>query len=1008
VGPASKIAVALALIVLASWMISSFWVSVQVRSPRQPFPAPTAHQSWVRSPEAGARAFFRLRLPVYGSLPQSATLWVEASQQVTGYVDQSDVAPPLQPPNRLVDTAPDLQTGVQTIDIRPALAVGLNVVGLDVVSYSGTPPRFRARVELREGDHVQTFGTTPSDWRSTTNALLTRQVLPQSGVFSRPKFGDGDWVPAEASSSGPSSSTVSSPPDAFTRPATGPALVGTFGSRSLVASRSVVFPDGCAEAWMRVAASGPYTVSLDGRPVATGGPGTNPATLPLSIYDLCPVERAGHHTLTVAVTSAQQPLIYLDGQANSGSERTSFATGPGWHVQRSTGPSGASAAVETTPESDLGVVFARSMGSISVPSGPLLANHMLLAGELLAIALLAVLLSYGIGTTPLFAAGGVLAGILPAVGVLLILTETNHLVNVPPPFPNTPTMLHLVLALFGLGLVASVAAAAATVRRPASRRAAASAPDPGSDVSRAAGSHWLRRHAYTVCVSVVALGWSLLQSYDVMFNPLWQDELSSLAAAQGIRAHIIPQWPSGFLYWKSELYSGLIAVVGGLTHDDPTVLKDISVICFGATILLFGLYLAPLVLPRHRVYALGATLAFSTAPFEMGHAQDIRMYQMEQCLVVVVSILLLKALQSSTTRRVALLMVAVVAMYLTHEESFGVLFIVPLALFAFQGLRWTRNWRWWAFGGAAAMVICLQLALAKLTHPPSFGVDPSGGPLITWSPQPFYYVANFFFTNPAFGTSITVVSSLALLGIAVGIARRDAVRLYLAAFWIVPTAVVSVALQSKDTRYAFLCLPFVFALGACGAVDIIDAVRAVVMRGIQHGREVWRRIAVELLALCTLVAVMLSLIGGVNDYGTWTGPAFGANISHRWLDYPTAVSFVKGHMEPGDAVIALATPNLIDYSLGRPPDYWIPPHRTATLLYVFEKGGQTVDTQFGIPTILNAEGLRDAAAAHRRTWLVGADSAIRALISPMRMVVAKQFVLMEEGEFVSVYLATRN
>ena len=118
---------------------------------------------------------------------------------------------------------------------------------------------------------------------------------------------------------------------------------------------------------------------------------------------------------------------------------------------------------------------------------------------------------------------------------------------------------------------------------------------------------------------------------------------------------------------------------------------------------------------------------------------------------------------------------------------------------------------------------------------------------------------------------------------------------------------------------------------------------------------------------------MLSLIGGLNDYGTWTGSLFSANVSHRWLDYPTAVSYVKARIEPGDAVIAAGTPNLVGNSLGHAPNYWIPPHRTETLLYVFEKNGQAVDTQYGIPTIFNATDFQNALEDHQRVWLIGPD-----------------------------------
>jgi hypothetical protein len=997
-----KIGVALALLVVAAWMLSSFWITVQIRSPRQSFVAPTASQVWVKSPQSGARAFFRLRFSIAALRPQSVTLWVEGYQLVTTYVDGNQATQSLNAPNNNIDTAADLPKVVQTIDIRPLVSRGLNVIGLEVVTHNNEPPAFRARLEVKTGSHIDTYGVSPSAWRSTTNAARTGQQLPQSGAFSKPNLDDGDWPAAVASPSRPGTATVTVPPDAFTDPAVAPALTSSLGAQSLIASTTVSFPAACTEGWIRVAATGNYTVSLDGRPIASGTAGTSSSILPLSIYDLCPVATPGTHTLTIAVAASRRPTAYLDGYIRGGSQAVSFATGPGWHAGYRGSDQGAGSVVATmnSPETELRTLFTRVAATTTIPEGPLLADQLVLTLELLLVAAVAVIVAVTAGVPLARAVNCTLCGVLPGVGTFLIFTETRHIVYVQPPFPSTPFMLTIVLGVAGAGVFTSIAFAIWQERR---------GPNPPDQARvRRARATWIRTNWYKPAVWFVAVGWGLVQSYHIMFNPLWQDELSSLAAAQGMRAHIIPQWPSGFDYFKSELYTALIAIIGGVTHDNPSVLRDVSVMWFAATILLFGLMLAPLVLKGRPVYQLVATVVFATAPFEMGHAQDIRMYQMLQFVVILVSVLLLKALRDPTTRRVARLMAAVVAMYLTHEESFGVLLVLPLALCCASGLQWTRNWRWWVFGGAAVAVICVQLALAKFTHPPFFGIDPSGGPLIEWSPKPFYYLTNYYFTNPDYGASITVVSSLALVGVIVGFLRRDAIRMYLAAFWVVPSVVVSLVLLTKDTRYVFLCLPFVFALAACGTVDIIDGVRQVVTRYSDRANRRLHLGFVEILgALCT-VAIMLSLIGGINDYGTLTGTLFHANISQRRLDYPTAVAYVKAHMQPGDVVIAASSANLVGYNLGRPPNYWIPPHRTETLLYVFEKNDEAVDTQYGIPTILNAFDFEHALNGAKRVWLVGEDSVIRSLLPSMRVIVQTRFTLQEDGEFVSVFLATNN
>ncbi len=91
---------------------------------------------------------------------------------------------------------------------------------------------------------------------------------------------------------------------------------------------------------------------------------------------------------------------------------------------------------------------------------------------------------------------------------------------------------------------------------------------------------------------LIALFWVLVLSYRIDYQPVWQDEFSSIAAAQGIGAHLVPRWPSGFLYWKSELYSALLAIVGGLSHYRTSWMRELSV----AVVRRHG---APLRLPPH-------------------------------------------------------------------------------------------------------------------------------------------------------------------------------------------------------------------------------------------------------------------------------------------------------------------------------------------------------------------------------------------------------------------------
>ncbi len=383
---------------------------------------------------------------------------------------------------------------------------------------------------------------------------------------------------------------------------------------------------------------------------------------------------------------------------------------------------------------------------------------------------------------------------------------------------------------------------------------------------------------------------------------------------------------------------------------------------------------------------------------------------MAQFFVVLLAILLWRALREPTTRNVALSMGSMVAMYLSHEETFGVLLVVPLVLLLTSATRWLRNWRWWVFGGAAGGVIVVQLALAYLTHPPAFGIDASSGSLVNWSPAPFFYISQFFFTRVASGASITVVSLLALVGIGVGLHRRCVERCYLAVFLVVPVLVVTFLLPAKDTRYAFVSLPFDFVLAAAGAGDVLGLVARVVVPPPAAGtaRTKIHRALHATFGLLLTVAVGASLIGGVGDYGILVARVTGSDYAHRWFDYPRADAYVSAHLRPGDGVIAAASLDLVADSLRSSIVGWIPYHRSSALLYLIEQHGQAVDTEFGIPAILNGIDFEVSIDSRLRTWLIVADDDIGGLLPAERSLIESRFRLVEEGEDVSVFLATNS
>ena len=101
----------------------------------------------------------------------------------------------------------------------------------------------------------------------------------------------------------------------------------------------------------------------------------------------------------------------------------------------------------------------------------------------------------------------------------------------------------------------------------------------------------------------------------------------------------------------------------------------------------------------------------------------------------------------------------------------------------------------------------------------------------------------------------------------------------------------------------------------------------------------------------------ISLFNGPSDVGPISMKFLRSNVAHSQYDYGTADAYVRSHWQRGDAVIAAGRPNWVEQGIGEKLTYWMTYHQSYVLLYVFEKNAQLVDTQFGVPVILNDEQL---------------------------------------------------
>jgi hypothetical protein len=383
----------------------------------------------------------------------------------------------------------------------------------------------------------------------------------------------------------------------------------------------------------------------------------------------------------------------------------------------------------------------------------------------------------------------------------------------------------------------------------------------------------------------------------------------------------------------------------------------------------------------------------------------VRMYQQAQFFTVLFIAFFFLALRRSSTRNIVLAAVTMVAMYLSHEETFVFLPAVPVVFLVAKRLTWVRDWRWWVFGGGAFAIILGQYALATFTHPAYFGFDHSNKPYVLFDPNNFYYyLRQVYFPVKAGGGTMIVISSLSVLASVVGVIRRSFTRLYLTAFLWIPVLMLSTVFSPKVSRYVFITLPVVFILGGLGAADLLQLVRrslTPVRASIHEARLATRMVTAAIIP--GFVWIMLSLSSSVSSYGVFAAQLVGAPTVRHHVDYDVTVGAIRHLIKPGDTIVTLAPPNLAAYYVGRNPDYIIATGRDK-LLYLMERNGQVVDTTFGAPQIFTAADLQRVMGAHRKIWLVtdqgpyfnGVDKRISKLI-------LGQYQEVSEGAGAAVY-----
>jgi hypothetical protein len=1024
-----KLVAAFLIVAATGWWLGSFRTEVFHRGAAHMYSVDFKGARWIQAGSGASRSYFHLDLPLQ-AVPSSSTLWVDANQWYDAYVN-----------GRRVDSdASDVKSGVpakaHAVDLTRWLTAGQNTVALGISNGDGGTASMRARLVLVSGGRVTDLTTSSPGWRATSNVAL---VKPRGSLhvpqFFSVKYDASAWPAAVASATVRTAAHASVPEPVMEQPLNAvnsdPSLnaevIGApVQTRELAASVAVNLPGQPSDGWLRVAASGPYGIYLNGdlltyrnQPAFTGK--GIPAEV-LNLFNLGQFFHPGVNVLAFHVTASPVATLYVDGTIQtSGGTVTVASNRISWSAVAypfgsalTQPPSTRAVTVGDTGSTWPQGLAKRVIGvsKVDTPPSVVYADRFATLGGTLALWVLVAGMVSLAGRIPFSRALLTDAvGHLPGTVAIAATEQFARMRDVTAPFPHVPSVLLLLLGTVFAGKVVSALVVTGATEGIGTRVEAAwtrlrqrSLPRLQLTLSRLPLPAALLRWE-VAAVGMIALVCGGAAAYRIGYEPLWQDELASLLAAQGVRSHLLPTLPSGLLYFKGELYSLLLAVVGAITGDTATPLRIPSVFWYVATILAFGLLLLPMVIRRRSLLLVAATLLFATAPMELLWSRDVRMYQQAQFFAILFVVFFARALQNPRTRTIASAAVFMVLMYFSHEETFIFLPAIPLVFLAAMRLRWVRDWRWWAFGGGAFAVIGLQYLLTLKTHPPFFGFDHSDKPYVTYDAHNFYwYISKVYFPTATRAGGLALISSFAVIAGVVGLVRRNFMRLYLSVFLWVPVLALSTVFSPKIARYVFVTMPLLFVLAALGALDVVGLLRRALTAVAAGMRE--RRAVIRMVALATIPGfawLALSLTGGARDYGLAFASLTGATDSFTHTDYRGVSAYMKAHERPGDLFVTLAPPDNPAYYVGRVPDMTIATGRDK-LLFLMERNGQAVDTNFGVPAILTVSELQKVIEDHRRVWIVTDQGSYLSSVAPaITNLIKDQFDVVAETATAALY-----
>ena len=450
-----------------------------------------------------------------------------------------------------------------------------------------------------------------------------------------------------------------------------------------------------------------------------------------------------------------------------------------------------------------------------------------------------------------------------------------------------------------------------------------------------------RKLDYYLLTVLLLTAWGfVLRIYALGDQSLWNDEASSIGAAMAMLDHGIPLLPSGEVYSRAILNTGMIALSLNLFGDTEFAARLPSV--------LFGTLTIPLVFifARKVTNDKAALIAAAVTAFlmiEIGWSRQARMYQEFQFFYILSLYLFCRSAQTERKRDLALAMLATICAILTHR--FGLSLVLIFLIYAFVNNEWdirrTLTREFLFSRNAVLCVVCVAAVLALLEG----GV---GAISSLWDETGVDFNLHFYLGYLI--DVIPVILGLVLLGAIVLLRRDRQGSLLLLLSVIVPLYLLSFHLGMRGDRYVYFLLPGVFILFSFAVVwlaELLPRLRGSRMPGIALA-----------VAIMGLVLYSSSFVFAPQRH------YYHFDTTIQQPDFKGAYAFVEENRTGDDDIVIDAWPVVGVLYLSTSPDYCL------LSKYVDVNGDELEDKFTGVPYIQGLGMLEGIVEENEAGWLV--------------------------------------